>query len=301
MAACSAFSSTIATALSMRSIRCSRSWIGEEPGQRLQRRSGSRPPEWPARTGCAGLSSVSFDSTGSDWFSSLAQLQSAQRELAALRRHQGPDAGDRLQESPPVNRFQRLPDRGQLARLGRDRCGLGPGPRRDAQAHQPAVGQEEQRFDGGVAHVAEQVPACADCGRAQPLEGEERVVSRDGLPYGLHAFRQGCERPHQGVQVARGPVLNALGVKHPSKLSHRLAPPSAKPGAYEHQVGPLAEFRNGRYHREGPLVTPLQLVEPTQVFQPFLLEGHGERRPPFGPLFLDPHQVKPRGSVARST
>src|SRR5271157_5857390 len=87
-------------------------------------------------------------------------------------------------------------------------------------------------------------------------------------------------------------MLDALGVKHPSKLSHRLAPPMPEPGAYEHQVGPLAEFRNGRYHRKRPLITPLQLVEPTQVFQSFLLEGHGERRPTFGSLFLDPHQVQ---------
>ena len=118
--------------------------VGEELGQRLDRlfrlqmhQGGLLGPDAP------GFVLGELRQHGVRLLQVASQLQSAQRELAPLRRHQGPDASDRLQESSPVNGFKRLADRGQLARLGRDRRGLGPGLRRDAQAHQAAVGQEE--------------------------------------------------------------------------------------------------------------------------------------------------------------
>ena len=156
------------------------------------------------------------------------QLQSAQRELAPLRRHQGPDASDRLQESSPVNGPGASRTAGNSRGSAGDRRGLGPGLRGDAQAHQAAVGQEEHRLDRGVAQVANQVPARTDRGRAQTLQGEERVV---GPATGCRTDFTLSARGRTATSAGSGrstPNVDALGVERPSELGHRLAAASAE-------------------------------------------------------------------------
>ena len=134
--------------------------IGEEPGQRLHARSGSIS----TRVACSDLmrlasSSVSFDSTASDCCRSLFSSNRLNGNSPRCDAIRAPTRAIASRNPPRSTASSALRTAGNSRGSVGTGAASGPASCRDSQTHQAAVGQEEHRFDGGVAQVAEAGPS----------------------------------------------------------------------------------------------------------------------------------------------